>query len=98
MTASAPEADAGHVERAIAGITDRQGAIRATTGVHAAKACRASDGKPARRRGSGDVDAQGTSRIVADYRDRRGFGAETHGLKADGHWQSIPGPYCDWEV
>ena len=70
--AHAHEVHAGHAQRAVTGITDRQGAVRATPRAHAAKRRRPGDRQLAGRRLAGDVDAGRARRIIA--RTRRGLG------------------------
>ena len=95
MTALGLDVHVGHVQGAIAYIANRKRAIRAAAGADAAKGGRTRHGQLTRGGVAEDLDAYRAGRIIAAHCDGRELGAETAGLKANGHGQSIAWPDCD---
>ena len=83
------EVHAGYVQRAVAGVADREGAVSATACAHAAETRRAGDRKLASGRVAGDCDIRWARGIVAGDFDRPRLGAKARGPEADRQGQSV---------
>jgi len=89
MTALALEVHAGHVQSAVADVTDGNGAICATAGVHAAKDSGAGYGEPPGGRVAFNLNHMRRGWIGTDNRDFRGLLTKTGWPKADWNRKKI---------